>query len=503
MGKKLPILYNALLLTGVNLLLRFVATSFQVHISARIGAAGIGLLQLVMSIGSLALTFGMAGVRTATMYLTAEELGRKRPQNVRWVLRGAAIYSLCFSISAAILLYWGAPLLASRWIGIAETAAAIRCFAFFLPLLCLNGVMVGYFTAANRIGTLAAVEVGEQVCYMAVTMGLLTFWARNDPYKACAAVILGSGISSLLTLGCLALLRLRERAAFGAPIPMGKRLRQAALPLALGDMTKAGINTTENLMVPKRLARFPGEAAPLATFGMVCGMVFPLLMFPAAILFSLAELLIPELARCNAAGSQQRIRYLVRRGLQAALLYGCLCGGLMHLLAEPLCLRIYSNQEAGAQLARYSFLVPMLYCDAITDAMVKGLGQQKYSVRYNICTSAMDVAGLFCLLPRYGMDGYFISFGITHLVNFLLSLGRLLKISGVRIPFYTPALAISGTLAAAAGAACFPNAGSRTAAYLGLLCGLWVIFRVVTLRDLKWILSLAFPKRIRARAKVL
>ena len=81
MHRKLPIFYSALLLTGVNLLLRLVSTSFQVHISARIGPEGVGLLQLVMSVGGLAMTAGIAGVRTATMYLTAEELGKKKPEN--------------------------------------------------------------------------------------------------------------------------------------------------------------------------------------------------------------------------------------------------------------------------------------------------------------------------------------------------------------------------------------------------------------------------------------
>ena len=77
MSKRLPIFYSALLLTGVNLLLRLIGTSFQVYLSGRIGAAGIGLLQLVMSVGGLAMVAGMAGIRTGSMYLTAEELGRK------------------------------------------------------------------------------------------------------------------------------------------------------------------------------------------------------------------------------------------------------------------------------------------------------------------------------------------------------------------------------------------------------------------------------------------
>ena len=104
MPRKLPIFYSALLLTGVNLLLRLVGTSFQVYLSSRIGAEGIGLLQLVMSVGAMALVAGMAGIRTATMYLTAEEIGKKRPQNLTWVLSGCLLYSILCStaIAAAI-----------------------------------------------------------------------------------------------------------------------------------------------------------------------------------------------------------------------------------------------------------------------------------------------------------------------------------------------------------------------------------------------------------------
>ena len=64
--------YSALMLTGVNLLLRLAGTSFQVYISARIGPTRVGLLQLTMSVGSLATIAGIGGIRTASMYLTAE-----------------------------------------------------------------------------------------------------------------------------------------------------------------------------------------------------------------------------------------------------------------------------------------------------------------------------------------------------------------------------------------------------------------------------------------------
>ena len=193
MKRKIPIFYSALLLTGVNLLLRLVSTSFQVYLSGRIGAAGIGLMQLVLSVGALSVTAGMAGIRTATMYLTAEELGRKRPQNVRRVLSGCLLYSIFCSGAVTLALYCFAPFLAEHWIGDHRTVGAIRLYAGFLPVICLCGVLTGYFTAANRIGTLAAIEVAEQLFCMVATVLILTLWAGSDPVKACKSVILGSG----------------------------------------------------------------------------------------------------------------------------------------------------------------------------------------------------------------------------------------------------------------------------------------------------------------------
>lgn len=489
MGRRLPIFYSALLLTGVNLLLRMVGTSFQVYLSARIGAAGIGLLQLVMSVGSLTMVAGIAGIRTATMYLTAEEIGRGKQKNVAQILSACFLYSILCAGGIGIGLYAAAPHIAAHWIGDVRTVGALRLLAGFLPSVCLCAVMTGYFTAANRIGTLAAVEVGEQLCAMAITLGLLRVWAEDDPAKACLCVVLGSSLGNFFTLGCLILLRTAEPRGIPEPIPVRSRLLRTAVPLALADVLRAGIGTAEHLLVPRRLALFPGTEMPLAAFGTVSGMVFPVLMFPACILFALAELLIPELARCAAAGRRKRITYLVYRGLRVAMLYGLAFAGLIFLLAQPLCLKLYSSPEAGRQLRLYCIMVPFLYCDAITDAMTKGLGQQKTCVRYNILTSLLDVVMLFFLLPLYGMQGYFLSFLISHLLNFCLSLRRLCRITGFRIPFHIPALAAAGVLLSLQVVCRLPPIAGAVL-YLPALGSLLYIFRVVSVEDLRWAVGL-------------
>lgn len=482
------------MLTAVHLLLRLIGTSFQVYLSGKIGAEGIGLLQLTLSAGSFAMVAGMAGIRTATMYLSAEELGRRHPENIPWVLSGCVRYSIIAGGITAVSLSLFAPLIAQNWIHHPEIIPSLRLFSGFLCVNCLCGVMTGYFTAEGRIGTLAAVEVAEQLFSMTVTILSLKLWAGTDPGRACESVILGSGAGACLTLACLLVLRLRERCVPGPRVEIKRRLTAAAIPLALSDILRSGLSTIENMMVPRRLAKAPGITSALGSFGILSGMVFPVLMFPACILHALADLLIPELARCAAAGSTSRIRYLASRCMGAALLYGLFFGGEMYLISEKLCFLLYKNETAGVVLKQYSLLIPMLYCDALVDAMTKGLGQQKICVRYNIITSAMDVLGLYFLLPLFGMKGYFISFFITHLINFLLSLRRLLIITGISLNWKWMVLCVLTALFCISISSAAPGTLIRILAYPLLSGSLLSILGVVSKKELKWVAGFFYPK---------
>lgn len=415
--------YGTLLLTGANLLLRLAGMSFQVYLSGRIGAAGVGLLQLVLSVRMLAFTLGSAGARTCALYLCADALGRRR--SVRPALRGCVWYCLLFALPAAVGLWALAPRIAEGWIGDAAGEAALRAFALFLPVSCLNGVMTGLFTAAGRLRTLVAVEFLEQGCAIAVTFALLARWAGGDAARACLSVALGSSAAGALSLGALWALR-REGASPGrGDRPPWRRVLSLALPVGLADDLRAGLSTVENLIIPRRLALCAGTVNAMADYGVLHGMVFPVLMFPTAILASLADLLVAEFSRCANHPGRVRVRYLARQGLRVSWLFGVCAGGAVFAAARPLGELLYHSEAAGACLRLYAPLVPILYLDIVVDAMCKGLGQQSANARYNLLTNLLDVVLLWLLLPRFGMGGYYFSFAASHLVNFALSFHRL------------------------------------------------------------------------------
>lgn len=88
MARRHTLFHGTLLLTAASLALRGSSMCFQVYLSNKIGAAGIGLLQLITSVSFLAMTLGSAGVRVASMYLTAEEYGAQPP---RWHAESASL----------------------------------------------------------------------------------------------------------------------------------------------------------------------------------------------------------------------------------------------------------------------------------------------------------------------------------------------------------------------------------------------------------------------------
>ena len=466
--------HSAILLTSVHLLLQLTGTGFRIYLSRELGPGFMGLLQMILSVGNLAMVAGTAGIRTGCMYLSAGALGRRQPEKIPRILSACFLYSILFSGASAMTLWLLAPWLSEAWIGNADALPALRLLAGFLPTVCLCGVLSGYFTAAKRIGTLAAVEVLDQLFTAAATVFLLK---NTDPRFLLCAVPLGSCLGAMMTLILLSLLRIREKGPDSGPFPLRNDLLRSSLPLAAGDLLRSGISTVENLTVPRRLALCPGVTDALGAFGLLGSMVFPVLMFPASALFGLCELLIPELARCHAAGDRERMEALVRNSLRIPFFYGIFISGLLRLAGPALCELFFSQSSAGLLLTLYAPLVPMLYCDMVVDAMTKGLGQQKACVRYNILTNTLDVILLYLLLPTQGLRGYFFSFLLTHLLNFLLSLSRLLRITRQSVSPMTILLPLLLGHLTAGLSALLPNLPSRLLSYFLLMAGIFFLYR--------------------------
>ena len=447
MGTRSSIAHRTLLLTVANLAMRAVSMLFQVYLTGQVGPAGIGLLQLILTVDAFAITVGTSGIRTATMYLTAEEYGLGRRGGVRqamgWCLGAGLVLS---SMVGAIMTLCARPL-AMYWVKDLQAAASLRLLGLTLPLTCLSCILAGYFTACNQIKRLVTVEIGDRIATAALTVWLLKLGVPGDLSHACVSIIGGGALASVGSVTVLLAMLLGDFRRSGPPeedLHMGRRLVRFCVPVALNDYLRSGLGTLEQFLIPYGLTRSDGSrTAALADYGTIHGMVFPVLMFSSTVLFAVSDLLVPELARCLARKNQERIRHIAETCLHMGILFSLLVAGLLYLLAGPLGHLLYDSAPAGRYLRLFAPLLPFLYLDCIVDGMHKGLGQQVYCVRVNTLTNLLDVFFLFLLLPRFGIGGYYFTYVLTHLINFYLSLRRLLALSGAIRLLPTAGLALA------------------------------------------------------------
>lgn len=432
---------STLLLTLANLAMRGVSMLFQVYLTGQVGAAGIGLLQLIMTVHAFSITVGTSGIRVAAMYLSAEEFGLRRLWGVRQAMLWCLGTGTLLSMAVGILMTIFAEPLALYWVKDLQAAASLRLLGLSLPLTCLSTILSGYFTACGKIRRLVAVEVADRVATVGLTVWLLGMGVAGDLSHACVSIVAGGSLASLGSVAVLLGMMGWDLRSCGDSIPdlnMGSRLRRLCIPIALNDYLRSGLGTLEQFLIPHGLSRASGSrTTALADYGTICGMVFPVLMFPSTVLYAVSDLLVPELALCKAQKNKIRMVHIVKTTLRMGLLFSALVAGLLFVVSEPLGYLLYKQHAAGRYLRVFAPLIPLLYLDCIVDGMHKGLGQQVYCVRVNTLTSVLDVVLLFVLLPRYGIGGYYFSFCITHALNFFLSIRRLLQISGNLSPWDT------------------------------------------------------------------
>ena len=428
MGKRLIV--NTALMTSASLLMRCIAMGFQGYLSGRIGAAGIGLYQLVMSVELLASTFAISGIRFAVTRLVSEELGMGRAGGVHGAMVRSALYALIFGSAAMLLLTRFAEPVGFLWIGDARTVMSLRILAFGLPCLALSSVISGYFTACGRIWKPSLVHLIEQCAVVVFVALFLERAPEGDIELSCAAVCAGVTASDMLSLALMLAFYLGDRRKYGSrtgeSIRLTGRMLSVALPLAVSAYARSALSTLEHLLVPRgfRKSGLSADAA-LAGYGVIQGMAIPVLSFPSCLLSSLAENVIPELTGAQVRGEREKIRREVRSLLTMSLLFAIAVAFALFVTSDFIGSALFASSEAGKYIRLLAPLIPAMYVDMVVDGCLKGLGQQVWSMGINILDAGLGVLLVYTLLPIGALDAYIGIIYFNELLNLALSAARL------------------------------------------------------------------------------
>ena len=430
MALRKKLIYNTALLTGTSLLMNFIGMAFQIWLVGKIGTTGIGLYQLVCSVTALSATVAISGIRFACTRLVSEELGLENSAGIRGAMRRCTAYGLFFGAASAAILWFLAEPIGFLWVGDARTVLSLQLSAFSMPCIALCSAFSGYFTAVGRVWKPALVHLAEQLAGIALVALFLTMSPAGDIEKSCAAVTAGRLAADVLSLLLMAAVYAADRRSYYSGDEGGLRLTgrmlRIALPLAVSAYARSALSTLQHLLVPKGLkaAGYSADGA-LSGYGVIQGMVLPVILFPSCIMSAIAELIIPELTASQVRGDQPGIRQTVASLFKMSLLFSSAVALFLFLFADMLGYVIYNSGEAGYYIRLLSPLVPIMYTDMTVDGCLKGLGQHVWSMGINILDALTGLLLVWWLLPRCALSAYIGIIYFGEIFNFILSVFRL------------------------------------------------------------------------------
>ena len=460
----LKFIYNGLVLTAAAIIMRTVSVSFNAYVTSRVGAEGIGLFTLTLSIYGFAVTLATSGVNLASTRLIAEAMAREDERGAKKALTSCVLYSLVFGSVASFSLFFGAHFIGVSLLSDIRTVPSLRLLSLSLIPISLSSSLNGYFTAVRRVSKNAACQLFEQAVKITVTAYALSLFLPKGITYSCMALVGGGAIAEFASFFFLLVEYIADRkihqkkcsTAMGENTKkrgLTKELLGISVPVALSAYVRSALVTVEHILIPKTLSNGGmSKGVALASYGRLHSMAIPIVLFPMAALSAFAGLLIPEFAEKKASNDEKALSEMADNAIHYTLIFSMGCAGILAVFGNLFGDLIYNSREAGIYIGLLAPVIPIMYLDHITDAMLKGIGKQVYSMTVNILDSILSILLVLLILPRMGAVGYVLVIIIAEVFNFALSITGLtgaisLRFNALRSLLFPLASAfLSGTL---------------------------------------------------------
>lgn len=440
MDKK-KFLVNSVLLAGTALVIRSMGLAFRVYMSNTIGAEGIGLYQLILTVYMFFSSVTTAGISLFVTRIVTDFLARGENGIAKRCVTLCLIISVAISSVFGFMMFAFANELGSVFLGDSRTVLSIKVLAPSLPFMAVSACLRGYFLARRSVITTSFEQLLEQIAEIAVFALLVGKLAPMGLEYACCAVVIGTtGAEIISCIYSYLLYRISVSKIKGKPKRVPRffsKFTSIALPVTGSSCLRSGLSAVENSLIPTGLRKNGANYKnALSTYGTISGMVMPIITFPAIFIMPLSTLIIPEISQAKAQGNETAVRRMAERLFRIGLLYSIPVMAIMIFLSNELGTVIYNSSNVGVYIAILAPVIPLMYLDNVVDGMLKGLNEQVSYLIFNLIDSIIRVVLTYFLLPIMGIKGFIIVIFVSELLNTSLSIWRFLRVVQLHLKIF-------------------------------------------------------------------
>ncbi len=414
---------------------------YRIILSRTLGPEGLGIYQISLTVFAVFLTACSSGLPITLSRMISKHRAHKYKRGEHAATTAAVLLTLLFSLPVTLLLFLIRPQFTSVFSD-PRCADLFYILIFSLSFTSVYAVIRGSFWGNKRFFAYSLIELIEEIVMILVGVLLLIVFRTGaaDVNKAAIAVV----VSYLCSFAIASVYYFIRGGRITSPRGEMLPLLRASLPVTAMRTTSSLMSSFISVLFPMRLmAAGASSAHAMAQYGVVYGMVMPVLMIPSSLIGSIALVLVPELSECFYKGEKEEVSRLVEKALNATLLIAGMLVPFFIACGEGVGVLLYSNAESGRMIVKSALILIPMSVTMISTSLLNSLGCEKQTLLFFVLGSGVM---LLCVwfLPKYlGSGALLVGMAGDYLLCAVCSLYLLQKKTGrLRSGSYTAKLAL-------------------------------------------------------------
>ena len=412
-------------ITLFSVITRLLGFFFRIFMSRKLGAEGMGLYQMAVSVLGIFMTFVSSGLPLTTAKLTSKYIANNEYKKRNIVVSSSLIIALGISVFSACIIF----LLKNVWGIILTDNRAVEIMIILIPSIVFSAIYAvfrGALWGESDYFNCGLTELIEQIIRFALTFILLL--NVSDYFIATKYSAIAFNLTCLAS-ALITIFIYLKRSKLCFIKGEYKNIIKSALPVTGVRLASSLVQPLTTLIIPTMLvlSGYTSTEA-VASFGVIMGMTFPMLFVPMSVIGSISMVLIPSISSMMSKKDFSTIENNITQSLEVSIFISMLFIPLYLAVGDLIGIVLFNNTLSGTllQLAAVCVL-PITLCN-LTGSMLNALNLEIKSFVNYIVGSVVLFVSLIIFTPLVGINSIIISFFLSMSIISLLNLNKIKKV---------------------------------------------------------------------------
>ena len=363
----------------------------KIYISREIGAESLGFFQIASSV-----FFLLCALVTSGLPLVISRRVSAFPKDESALVSGGLLISVLISGIVTCLIVFCPSLLKSL---LSHNQSILVLFTL-LPGLISTAFYTpfrGAFWGRKDFFTISFVEFLEQIirlvaCVILFNIGISSLSGEEVVGITSSIACFLSSLYAIIYYFC-------KRGRLSSSLRHTISLAKESTPIAFVRISTSLVSMLIAIILPAQMVLGGTNSSDaISAFGVVSGMILPLLTISGTIIGSIAVILVPELGSSSASPTKEA-KSKINSSISVSILLSLFLFPIFFGIGNEIGIFLFQNELAGQLLQAGSFLLLPLGLSQITTSILNALGHEKRTLVYYLLGTTFLLASII-FLPR-------------------------------------------------------------------------------------------------------